>query len=356
MKNLQRNILLVVFLFFIYKFSYNQENTLTNEERKQGWQLLFDGKTTNGWRAFNRDSMSVNWYVQNGVLSATGEKGDIITQNQYENFEFSLEWKISEGGNSGVFYHVKEGKQYDKVWRTGIEMQVMDNNKNPMAKKPENSASSLFAMYAPAKDATKPAGQWNKARIIVEKQHVEYWLNGEIVNRYKLWTDKWYADREKCLHNKKRKPLWGEFRCGHIALQDEGFPVWYRNIKIREINDTLKDKSNPDFLPVTYLDENPPKNRKGHKVHTLLNSWRGTTNGFNSILGIYTANEFVITGTHTHQEMFYVIDGIGWALVGDKVFPIHTGACWFVPPNTKHGIKCAYGCKGVKAFVVHGAP
>jgi len=210
-------------------------NCLSLTEIDAGWTLLFDGATTAGWRGFNQDLVPPNWKVEKGALTADGSQGDIITDTQYEDFELSLEWKIGTGGNSGVFYHVAEGEQFDQVWRTGIEMQVMDNAKNPMAQTPENQASSVFAMYPPLKDTTKPAGQWNKARIIVYQGQVEYWLNGEKVNEYALWTDQWYADREKCLHNKKRKPLWGEMKSGHIALQDEGFPVSYRNIKIRRL-------------------------------------------------------------------------------------------------------------------------
>lgn len=331
-------------------------NQLTREEKEGGWQLLFDGQTTDGWRGFNIDSMPPNWSVKNQALIANGGKGDIITEQQFGDFELSLEWKISKGGNSGVFYHVKEGEQYDKVWRTGIEMQIMDNERNPMAKKPRQKAGSLFAMYAPEKDVTKPAGKWNSARLIVNNGHVEYWMNGEKINEYELWTKKWYADREQTLHNKTRKPLWGEFRRGHIALQDEGYPVSYRNIKIKEIPSQRNVRGKPEFLPVTYLDQKNFNQRDGHKVATLINKDYGTTNGFKSKVSIYASKDFVINDPHKAQKIYYLLEGMGWAMVGDKKFPVHPGACWIVPPGTKHGIKCAATSKEVKVFFVQGAP
>jgi hypothetical protein len=224
------------FLFLVPDLVTGQQqenNVLTKEEKEQGWQLLFDGTTTEGWRGYRIDTITPNWSAVEGELQADGSKGDIITIEQFADFELALEWKISKGGNSGVFYHVKEGPDFPMVWHTGIEMQVMDNQRNPMAKKPKHSAGSLFDMYAPEKDATKPAGEWNQSRIVHKDGHVEYWMNGELVNQYQRWTDQWYNDREECLHNKNRKPLWGEFKNGHIALQDEGFPVKYRNIKIK---------------------------------------------------------------------------------------------------------------------------
>jgi len=212
-------------------------NKLSEGEKKDGWILLFDGKTTNGWTGFNLDTITPNWTVKNDILYADGSKGDIVSDLQFENFELSLEWKISKGGNSGVFYHVKEGAEYTEIWRTGIEMQVMDNTNNAMAKDPIKGAGSLYAMYAPGKKVNTTSGKWYKYRLVVSGNHVEYWLDGEKINEYKLWTDKWYADREDCLHNKTRKPMWGEYKTGCIALQDEGFEVEYRNIKIRNLSE-----------------------------------------------------------------------------------------------------------------------
>ncbi|MGK2864207.1 MAG: 3-keto-disaccharide hydrolase [Chitinophagaceae bacterium] len=227
------------FLFYILcvPVCWSQKNNqLTEKEKQEGFELLFNGRNLKGWRGYKLDHITTNWSVKNGAMIADGSTGDIVTVREYEDFELTLEYKISEGGNSGVFFHVQEGKEFMQVWHTGIEMQVMDNKKNPSGTDPLTGASSLYAMYAPVKDATKPAGKWNKVIIKVQNARVEYWLNDERVNQYTLWTAKWYEDREKCIHNKSRKPNWGEYRKGHIALQDEGFKVSYRNIKIRSLD------------------------------------------------------------------------------------------------------------------------
>ena len=189
------------------------------------------------WRSFNLDSVPGNWVVENGVLAANGSGGDIISREMFGDFELEFEYNLSDGGNSGVFFNVREGGQYDKVWRTGIEMQIIDNQNSPLAaKSPKNKAGSVYQLYAATDDNTKPAGGWNKVKIKVHRGNVKYWINDKLVNQFELWTDKWYSDREETLHNSTRKPDWGEFSSGHIALQDEGFPVKYRNILIKSIH------------------------------------------------------------------------------------------------------------------------
>lgn len=342
-----RKSILIFFFLGSLSTGFAQEN--------DQWISLFNGKDTQGWKAYNGDTISPNWSVEGGILKADGTKGDIITENIFRDFELTFEWKISKGGNSGIFYHVREDEVFTEVWRTGVEMQIVDNKNNPLGKDPKTSAGSLYALYPAGEFKVSPAGTWNTSGIKVFRDTVEYTINGTRVNKYVRFTKKWYNDREKSIHNSKRKPLWGEFRSGHIALQDEGFPVEYRNIRIRELNDETLRPGHPGFPVVTFLDENPPRQREGHTVSFLLNEWWGTTNGFNSIVVNYTAKEFIITGTHSNQEMFYLIEGYGWARVGEEVFPVYPGACWLVPPETIHGIKCAETSEGVKAFVVHGA-
>ncbi len=214
---------------------YGPRNTLDHLPVKNTSGVLLPENKVIEWRGFNQDSLPSNWSLGDGVLTANGSGGDIVTKKIYNDFELAFEYRLAMGGNSGVFFHVQEGKEFDKIWRTGIEMQIIDNRNNPLAREIKNSAGSLYALYPPIKDATKPAGKWNSARIKVEKGLVEYWINGKLVNSYQMWTKKWYSDREETIHNKTRKPAWGEFCIGHIALQDEGYKVAYRNIKIREL-------------------------------------------------------------------------------------------------------------------------
>ncbi len=189
------------------------------------------------WRGYNTDSVPANWIFADGVLTADGTGGDLITKAVFGDFELELEYNISKGGNSGIFFYVNESQQYDKVWRTGIEMQLIDNQNNPLAaRSPKNKAGSVYALYAAKTDNTKSAGKWNKIKIKVQRGKVEYTINGKMVNQFELWTDQWYADREATLHNKTRKPDWGEFCSGHIALQDEGFKVSFKNLKILELD------------------------------------------------------------------------------------------------------------------------
>ena len=210
-------------------------NTLTDAEKADGWKLLFDGKTTDGWRAYKGKSVPDKWHVEDGALvfkpNDGSHRGDIVTEDQYDSFELALEWKISPGGNSGVMYRVTE--EAGAPFMTGPEYQILDNAKHPDGRHPETSAASCYALYAPAKDVTKPVGEWNKTRIVVNGNHVEHWLNGEKVVEYDFGSDDW----EKRVKASKFKdmPRFGKEPKGHIDLQDHGNEVAYRNIKIRPL-------------------------------------------------------------------------------------------------------------------------
>lgn len=210
-------------------------NSLTDAERSAGWKLLFDGKTTKGWRKYKGETVPDKWKVKDGalVLQPRGGKqgGDILTEEQFDNFELTLEWKIAPGGNSGLMYRVTEsaGAPYE----TGPEYQVLDNAKHPDGKKVVTSAASCYALYPPAKDMTRPVGEWNKTRLIVNGNHVEHWLNGEKVVEYELGSDDW---KQKIAASKfKNWKRFGNQTKGHIDLQDHGDEVAYRNIKIRPL-------------------------------------------------------------------------------------------------------------------------
>jgi cytochrome c len=219
-------------------------NTLTAEEEAQGWKLLFNGKTLDGWHSFNKPVPNKSWYVDNGTIAldskvnAEGknvvpEDGDILTDDEYENFELNLEWKISNCGNSGIIYNIVESEKFSESWQTGPEMQVLDNTCHPDAKFKTHQAGDLYDLIACKYVTVKPAGEWNHVRLIKNKGKVEHWLNGVKVVEYEMYTDRWL----EMIANSKFKdmPDFGRAQKGRIALQEHDDKVWYRNVKIREL-------------------------------------------------------------------------------------------------------------------------
>jgi hypothetical protein len=214
-----------------------QPNTLTDEEKKQGWKLLFDGKTTAGWRGYKMDRMPPGWSVENGSLvrvkGGAGGKGagggdDIVTTEEFSDFELQLEYKLVANGNSGVLYHVSE--EPVTAWHYAPEVQLLDNAAHPNRDKRQHTAA-CYDLYAPSKDVTRPVGQWNHLRVVVKGPHVEHWLNGEKVVEYELWSEDWKARVAKSKF--KDKPKFGTFKKGPICLQDHSDRVEFRNIKVR---------------------------------------------------------------------------------------------------------------------------
>jgi Domain of Unknown Function (DUF1080) len=213
-----------------------RRNTLTEKERGAGWKLLFDGVSTKGWRKFKGKSVPDKWHVEKGTLTflPKGGKqgGDIVTEDQYDNFELAIDWKIAPGGNSGIMYRVSE--KADFPWVTGPEYQICDNAKHSDGKNPKTSAASCYALYPPSKDVTHKAGEWNKTRLIVNGNHVEHWLNGTKVAEYELGSEDW----NKRVKDSKFKDMahFGKEKKGYICLQDHGDRVEFRNIKIRVLD------------------------------------------------------------------------------------------------------------------------
>jgi hypothetical protein len=222
-------------------------NTLTNEEKAQGWLLLFDGKTTEGWRGNNKPNFPAGWIIEDGTLkcqdSGRGEAGaanggDIIYAKQkFSNFQLKLEWKISQGGNSGVFYLGREVEGWE-IFRTALEFQLLDNDRHPdalLGKDGNRKASSLYDLIPAKPQNTKPAGEWNSIEIICYQGTVVHKQNGETVLEYHLWTPEWNA----LVKNSKfpeLNPDWANVaKEGVIGLQDHGNAVWFRNIKIRPL-------------------------------------------------------------------------------------------------------------------------
>lgn len=214
-------------------------NTLSKEEKAAGWRLLFDGETTDGWRGYKMDKMPPGWKVIDGAMvkvkPGAGGKGagggdDIITTEQFDNFELIVQWKIVRGGNSGILYRVTE----DAItsWRVAPEMQVLDNTQHPNRAK-NQLAGALYDLYAPAKDVTKPVGQWNTAKVVADGNRVEHWLNGVKLLEYELGSDDW--NRRVATSKFKDMPKFAKAMKGHICLQDHSDRIEFRNIKIRPL-------------------------------------------------------------------------------------------------------------------------
>lgn len=204
-------------------------NSLTASEKAAGWKLLFDGKSTAGWRGFKQPQIGPGWKVEDGVLFVAEPKvaKDVITAGEYENFELSFDWKIAKGGNSGVMFHVIEVG--DETYESGPEYQLLDNRGR--SEPPLEQAGGLFALYAPSTEATHPAGEWNHARILVDHNKVQHWVNGVKVTEYEIGSPEFTA---KVAASKfKRWPQFATGKTGHIALQNHGDDIAFRAIKIR---------------------------------------------------------------------------------------------------------------------------
>jgi len=220
-------------------------NTLTQQEKDNGWELLFDGETTDGWRGYNQETFpDKGWKVDDGTLvimgaegSEAGTGGDIVATETYDDFILKLEWKIAEGGNSGIFYRGLEQEDQPIYW-SAPEMQVLDNANHPDANRGENGnrkAGSLYDLIPAQPQTFTGHGEWQQVKIVADGSHIEHWLNGEKVVEYELWTPEWY----RMLRDSKFKshPEFGDAHEGLIGLQDHGTTAHFRDIKIKEIED-----------------------------------------------------------------------------------------------------------------------
>jgi len=164
-------------------------NTLTPTELESGWRLLFDGTTLDGWRGFLRDEAPGGWQVVDGAITRVGGGGDLITDEEFADFEISLEWKLEPGGNSGIMYRVSEGAR--RTFESGPEMQVLDDDGHADGESPLTSAGSNYGLHPAPEGVVRPAGEWNAVRIVVRGAHVEHWLNGIKMVEYELWSPEW---------------------------------------------------------------------------------------------------------------------------------------------------------------------
>ena len=192
---------------------------------------VYNISSLDNWRGYKKDSVPEQWVNEDEetIHLTGGGAGDLITREQYGDFELTMEWKISPKGNSGVMYRVSEGD--GPTYFTGPEMQVLDNA--VAGGDLMHSAGADYALHAPSEDNTRPVGEWNEVRMVVDGPHVEYWLNGVQQCSYELWSEEWNA--RVAASKFKEWPGFGMNKRGHIALQDHGNPVWYRNIHIRSL-------------------------------------------------------------------------------------------------------------------------
>jgi hypothetical protein len=215
----------------------NEVKSLSNKEIKQGWELLFDGKSFEKWKSFNGGEVT-GWKIVGNEMhnSGTGSDhgGDIITKKQYENFELYLEWKVAPQSNSGIFIHVQEGLT-NAIYETGPEYQLIDDKGWPEKLEECQLSGANYAMHPPKNARVKAIDEWNTTRIVVKNPRVEHWLNGKKVVEYDLWSDEWKA--LKTTGKWADSPHYGETKSGHIGLQDHGGLTMFRNIKIREIKE-----------------------------------------------------------------------------------------------------------------------
>jgi len=197
-----------------------------------GWRTLFDGKTLSAWRGYKAPDVPAGWRVVDGIIVKEKGADDIMTRDQFANFELDLEWKIASGGNSGIFYHGTE--EYDHIYWSGPEYQLLDDANAPDGKNRLTSAASAYGLYAPPAGVVKPANEWNTTRIIVNGAHVEHWLNGQKVVEYELWSPDWKA---KVAASKfSAYPNYGMAKRGYIGIQgDHPGTLSLRNIRIREL-------------------------------------------------------------------------------------------------------------------------
>jgi len=230
--------------------SCKTEPKTTTEE----WIYLFDGSSTEGWRAYNGEVLPPQWVIKNGALTfdiekrlesdKQGGKDIIYAKEEFDNFELYLEWKLSEGGNSGIFYHLKEG--YSSPPEIAPEYQLLDDLKweeiNNAVLKDWQKTAADYAMYIPDKNLkiTKPAGEWNTSRIIFTPELVEHWLNGKKVLSFVPWSEDWKERKNK--GKWKDYPNYGTSKTGFIGLQDHDSPLWFKNIKIKKLNQTPRDE------------------------------------------------------------------------------------------------------------------
>jgi Domain of Unknown Function (DUF1080) len=239
-------ILCVSYSFSQVKTMDTPNNTLSAKEKNDGWKLLFDGQSTNGWHSYGKQSAGKIWSVKDGAFyldaeakkNLPGEGGDLVTNEEYDNFDLKLDWKIGPKGNSGVIFYIHEDTtQYHDTYNTGLEMQVLDNGTPTRPGHTDgrlytHRAGDLYDLLA-SKEAVHPQGEWNHVEVISLNGKLDFYMNGEHSLSVNLWNDNW--KQMIAISKFKDMPGFGTFKKGKISLQDHGEDVWFKNIRIKRL-------------------------------------------------------------------------------------------------------------------------
>jgi hypothetical protein len=226
------SLILSALLIAAHAARASDDNAITDSERAAGWHLLFDGVSLSGWRSLASPRPGAGWKALDGAIVRTAKSGDLLTSEEYGDFELSIDWKVEEATNSGILYRVALGE--DQTYYTGPEYQLLDDIKGGDRFDPKHRAGALYDLVAPPRDLTRPVGSWNHTRIVVRGWHIEHWLNGEKIVDVDLASPEGAALR---MHSKfGAMPHFATFARGHIALQDHDGMVAFRNIKIRGLS------------------------------------------------------------------------------------------------------------------------
>jgi hypothetical protein len=197
-----------------------------------GWKTLFDGKSLDQWRGYKSDKVPTGWKIVEGTLAKSDHVADLVSKDEFGDFELSIDWKIGEAGNSGIFYRGTE--EEDHIYWTGTEYQLLDDDKASDNKTRLTCAGAVYALYPSPPGHLKPVGQWNTTRIVAKGPHVEHWLNGFKLVEYEMWSPDWEAKVKASKF--AEHPKYGRAKSGHIAIQgDHPGDLAFRNIRIREL-------------------------------------------------------------------------------------------------------------------------
>jgi hypothetical protein len=226
-----------IILISLLSFVMGTANINTTDNNQGDWKMLFDGKTTKGWHTYGKSTVNDRWKIADGALyidSTVNEGGDLVTNDEYENYDLKLEWKISKNGNSGIIFNVHEdAAKYEETYKTGPEVQVLDNEGHPDGKILKHRAGDLYDLIKSSSEPVKAPGEWNAVEIISNKGKLQIFVNNINVVATTMWDDNW---KQLIAGSKfKNMPDFGTFKKGRIALQDHGNAVWYRNIKIKQL-------------------------------------------------------------------------------------------------------------------------